>query len=44
MKQSERNRVKKKSNARWSTSDCECNKRAEGGEINISGTIPPGLF
>lgn len=32
--------MKKKSDARWTTSDCECNKRAEGGEINMSWATP----
>lgn len=45
MKQSEKQESeKKKSGARWTTSDCECNKRAEGGEINMSWATPPSLF
>lgn len=40
MKQSEKQESEKKSDARWTTSDCECNKRAEGGEINMSWATP----
>lgn len=41
MKQLESNRIwKKNSIARWITSDCECQKRAEEGEINMRWTAP----